>query len=194
MDTDHQADKAWLLDIQRRLYTWSRTHPDDGWREMWNWVTHPDNLRQAWRRVESNRGARSAGVDRFLADLRSKLRLGSYRPSPVRRVLIPKRGKPGQFRPLGVPTVEDRVVQAALLHLLEPIFEAGFQTVSYGFRPRRSCRDALEHIRVAVACRLDRPRHPDRPISGSSKGTSRGASTTSTTTASWSACDGASTM
>ena len=164
MDTDHQADKAWLLDIQRRLYTWSRTHPDEGWRDMWNWVTHPRNLRQAWRRVESNRGARSAGVDkvtvrsvkqhlgvdRFLTDLRSKLRQGSYRPSPVRRVLIPKRGKPGQFRPLGVPTVEDRVVQAALLHLLEPIFEAGFQTVSYGFRPRRSCRDALEHIRVAI--------------------------------------------
>lgn len=164
MDTDYQADKAWLLDIQRKLYTWSRVHPDGGWREMWNWMTDPRNLRLAWRRVAANRGARSAGVDRvtvrhvertvgvvrFLAGLRSRLRNGSYRPSPVRRVLIPKRGKPGQFRPLGVPTVEDRVVQAALLHLLEPIFEAGFLSVSYGFRPRRSCRDALEHIRVAI--------------------------------------------
>lgn len=164
MDTDEQADRAWLLDIQRKLYTWSRAHPDDAWREMWNWLTDPRNLRLAWRRVASNRGARSAGVDkltvrgieqrlgveRFLTGLRERLRNGSYRPSPVRRVMIPKRGKPGSFRPLGVPTVEDRVVQAAVLHLLEPIFEAEFYSVSYGFRPKRACRDALEHIRIAI--------------------------------------------
>jgi RNA-directed DNA polymerase len=65
-------------------------------------------------------------------------------------VMIPKRGKPGQFRPLGVPTVEDRVVQAAVLQLLEPIFEAEFYTVSYGFRPKRSVRDAVEHLRLAI--------------------------------------------
>jgi group II intron reverse transcriptase/maturase len=64
--------------------------------------------------------------------------------------MIPKRGKQGHYRPLGVPTVSDRVVQSAVLHLLEPIFEATFYPVSYGFRPKRACRDALEHIRNAI--------------------------------------------
>jgi group II intron reverse transcriptase/maturase len=131
---------------------------------MWSWITDPRNLRLAWRRVKSNRGARTAGVDkvtvrrvetrigveRLLTDIRRQLRNGSYAPSPVRRVMIPKRGKRGQYRPLGVPTVVDRVVQAAVLHLLEPIFEAMFYPVSYGFRPKRACRDALEHIRNAI--------------------------------------------
>ncbi len=164
VDIDYQADEAWLLDIQRKLYVWSRSHPEQAWRDMWNWLTDPRNLRLAWRRVASNRAARSAGVDgltvkriqqrmgadRFLNELRENLRSGEYSPLPVRRVLIPKRGKPGQFRPLGVPTVADRVVQAAILHLLEPIFEAEFYPVSYGFRPKRSCRDAVEHIRNAI--------------------------------------------
>ena len=164
MDTDYQAEQAWLLDIQSKLYAWSRNHPGECWRDMWSWLTDPRNLRLAWRRVAGNRGARTAevdkvtvkqieqriGVERFLRELRQRLRDGSYHPSPVRRVMIPKRGKPGKFRPLGVPTVEDRVVQAAVLHLLEPIFEADFYPVSYGFRPKRSCRDALEHIRLAI--------------------------------------------
>jgi len=64
VDTDYQADKAWLLNIQRKLYMWSRNHPDAAWRDMWNWVTDPRNLRLAWLRIASNRGARSAGVDR----------------------------------------------------------------------------------------------------------------------------------
>ncbi|MCB1376979.1 MAG: group II intron reverse transcriptase/maturase [Alphaproteobacteria bacterium] len=165
MDTVYHADKAWLLDIQHRLYKWSRAEPDEAFRDLWNWVTDLRNLRLAWGRVARNRGARSAGADRvtvrhisqrkngperFLDETRNLLRLGTYRPSPVRRVMIPKRGKPGQFRPLGVPTVRDRVVQAAVLQLLEPIFEAGFLPVSYGFRPRKACRDALEHIRNAI--------------------------------------------
>jgi len=171
VDTDYQSDRLWLLDIQRKLYTWSRNHPDEAWREMWNWLTDPHSLRFAWHRVSRNRGARSAGVDgvtvrqiiehigidEFLADLRDRLRRGRYRPSPVRRVLIPKRGTPRRFRPLGVPTVEDRVVQAALLHLLEPIFGATFYPQSYGFRPARSCRDALEPLRCAI-----RPRRASR--------------------------------
>src|SRR5258705_10640224 len=106
VDTDHQANQAWLLDIQRKLYKWSRSHPDEAWRDMWNWVIHPRNLQLAWRRVASNRGARTSGVDkvtvwrvqhrigvdRFLAGLMEQLRDGSYCPSPVRRVMIPKRG------------------------------------------------------------------------------------------------------
>lgn len=164
VDSVHQADQAWLLNIQCKLYTWSRNHPAEAWRDMWNWVTDPRSLRLAWKRVASNLGARTAGVDkvtvrtierrvgvdRFLSDLHGRLRAGTYCPSPVRRVMIPKRGQTGQRRPLGVPTVEDRVVQAAILHLLEPIFEAGFYPVSYGFRPKRACRDAIEHIRIAI--------------------------------------------
>ena len=190
MDTVYQADEAWLLNIQRKLYKWSRNHPDQAWRDMGNWFTSPRNLRLAWWRVASNRGARSAGVDgrtvkqlqqragvgRFLDELRENLLSGNYSPSPVRRVLIPKRGKPGQFRPLGVPTVADRVAQAAILHLLEPIFEAEFYPVSYGFRPKRACRDAIEHIRNAIRPpkKADQPRRLEPPyqwvIEGDIKG------------------------
>lgn len=164
VDSSYQADKTWLLDIQRKLYTWSRANPDQAYGDMWNWVTDPRNLRLAWRRVAANRGARSSGVDKttvkdvirgpgimsFLTRIRRELRTGAYQPQPVRRIMIPKPGKPGKFRPLGIPTVKDRVVQAAILQLLEPVFEAGFRPVSYGFRPKKACRDALEHIRNAI--------------------------------------------
>ena len=164
MDTDRQADEAWILDVQRKLYQWSKAHPDDAWRDLWGWLTDSRTLRCAWRRVASNRGARSAGIDgmtvgrirakvgeqRFLDGLQAELRSGAYRPSPSRRKLIPKAGKPGQFRPLGIPTVKDRVVQGAIKLLLEPIFEAQFWPVSYGFRPGRSPHGALEHIRMAI--------------------------------------------
>jgi RNA-directed DNA polymerase len=164
VDSSSQADKAWLLDIQRKLYTWSRANPDDAYRDLWNWVTDPRNLRLAWQRVSGNRGARSSGADNvtvqdiirgpgvmsFVTKVRRELRSGGYRPRPVRRLMIPKPGKPGKFRPLGIPTVKDRVVQAAILQVLEPVFEAQFLGVSYGFRPKKACRDALEHIRNAI--------------------------------------------
>lgn len=164
MDTDHQADEAWILSVQRKLYQWSLANPDDAWRDMWGWLTDPCMLRCAWRRVASNKGARSAGIDgvtadsirkkggerRLLAGIEADLRSGAFRPSPSRRKLIPKAGKPGEFRPLGIPTVKDRIVQAAVKFLLEPIFEAQFWHVSYGFRPGRSTHAALEYIRRAT--------------------------------------------
>lgn len=164
VDTDHQADRVWLLSVQERLYQWSRKHPDEPYWELWGWVTDLRTLRCAWRRIAANRGRRSAGIDgrtvgsirrtegevAFVAGLREELRNGSYRPSPSRRKLIPKRGKPGEFRPLGIPTVKDRVVQAAVKQVLEPIFEAQFWHVSYGFRPGRGCHGALEHIRMTM--------------------------------------------
>jgi group II intron reverse transcriptase/maturase len=164
VDSGDQADEAWLLGIQRKLYQWSRTHPDESYADMWNWVTDPRNLRIAWRRIARNKGSRTAGVDgmtvagirsttgaeAFLECLRSDLRTGAYRPSPSRRKLIPKPGQPGKFRPLGIPTVRDRVVQGAVKNVVEPIFEATFWHVSYGFRPGRGCHGALEHIRMTM--------------------------------------------
>ncbi len=165
MDSNQQSDKDWLLSVQRKLYRWSKGNPADRYRDMWNWITDPRNLRCAWQTVATNKGRRSAGIDgvtvrsiqkgkggapAFLITLRQELRGGTYKPVPVRRKLIPKPGKPGKFRPLGIPTVKDRVAQAALKQLLEPVFEAHFWAVSYGFRPKRSCRDAIEHIRTTI--------------------------------------------
>ncbi len=157
-----RPDWDWLRIEQRKLYTQSEEQIDYVFRKLWGSVTDARNLRMALARVAGNRGRRTAGVDgitvghvskraeAFIAELRAELRSGAYRPSPVRRVLIPKIGAPGKFRPLGIPTVKDRVVQAALKSILEPIFEADFFPVSYGFRPGKSVHGALEHLRVLL--------------------------------------------
>ena len=171
VDSDNQADRAWLLGVQRKLYRWSKETPESAYGDVWNWVTDPRNLRCAWQTIAQNKGKRTPGVDGstvasiadgdggvplFLDELREALRNGSYRPSPARRKWIPKPGKPGKFRPLGIPTVADRVVQCAVKNILEPIFEARFWQVSYGFRPGRGCHGALEHIRLAIRPRRSR--------------------------------------
>jgi len=125
------------------------------WFSLLDKVYAPANLAAAWKRVRSNRGA--AGVDNqsverfelhateYLEELHRELREGSYRPSAVRRQWIPKPGTK-QKRPLGIPTVRDRIVQSALRNVLEPIWEAKFAGQSYGFRPGRSCKDALRRV------------------------------------------------
>ncbi len=162
-----RPDWDWLRIEQRKLYARSEKQVDYVFRKLWGLVTDPRNLRMALARVAGNRGRRTAGVDGitvgkvamraevFIAELRFELRSGAYRPRPVRRVLIPKIGAPGKFRPLGIPTVKDRVVQAALKNILEPIFEADFFPVSYGFRPGKSVHGALEHLRLLL-----RPKAP----------------------------------
>jgi RNA-directed DNA polymerase len=159
-------DREWLQNRQRELYTRSWNEPDYVFCKLWGLVTDLRNLRTALARVARNRGRRTAGVDGitvaqlmgkgadvFVEELRAEMRAGAYRPSPVRRVLIPKPGQPGKHRPLGIPTVKDRVVQASLKNILEPIFEADFFPTSHGFRQGKSAHGALEHLR-----RLLRPK------------------------------------
>jgi RNA-directed DNA polymerase len=124
------------------------------WHSLIDKVYAPQTLWAAWKRVAANHGA--AGIDRmsveffeanaeyYLKGLGQELRNGSYKPSPIRRVHIPK-GK-GKTRPLGIATVKDRVVQGALKLVMEPIFEKEFLPVSFGFRPERSCKDALRIV------------------------------------------------
>jgi RNA-directed DNA polymerase len=168
-----QLCSSWLRTVQRKLHARSVEQPGYVWRKLWGLVTDHRNLRVALARVARNMGARTAGVDgltvrrvlqagaeQFLGSLRAELRTGAYRPSPVRRVLIPKAGQLGKYRALGIPTVKDRVVQAAVKNILEPVFEADFYPVSYGFRPGRSVHGALEHLRILL--RPSKPRKEEQ--------------------------------
>jgi RNA-directed DNA polymerase len=169
-------DRLWLLIVQRKLHARSRDHLDYTFEKLWGLVTDPRNLRISLDRVRRNRGARTPGVDRitvrqildkgtepFLAEIRQDLRAGTFRPLPVRRVLIPKAGKPGARRPLGIPTVKDRVIQAAMKNILEPIFEADFYPVSHGFRPGKCVHGAIAHLKVLMKPRgMKRWAKPER--------------------------------
>src|SRR6266851_7842908 len=143
--------------LQRTLYRVAKQQPERRFTLLYDKVCRQDILQEAWRRVKSNKGA--AGVDdvdigeireygeaRFLGDIEQELRGGSYRVSLVRRVHIDKPGQPGKTRPLGIPTVKDRVVQMAVKLVIEPLFEADFVPCSFGFRPEKTPRMALSVI------------------------------------------------
>jgi group II intron reverse transcriptase/maturase len=147
--------------LQRVLYRCAKQDKDRRFHALYDKVARSDVLWRAWGEVRANRGAPGVdgviiddvvarGVGDFLDELAVKLRAGMYRPRPLRRVHIPKPGRPGQLRPLGIPCVADRVVMAAAKIVLEPIFEADFLPSSYGFRPGLSAHRALETVRTTV--------------------------------------------
>lgn len=150
--------QAGVRRIQGKLHCWAGADGARRFDDLYNLVCDPGVLTVAWQRVAGNTGARTAGVDRatvawiesrygvqaFLHGVRGQLRSRTFAPAPVRQVMIPKAS--GKLRALGIPTVADRVVQAALKLVLEPIFEADFQPVSYGFRPNRRAQDAIAEI------------------------------------------------
>lgn len=143
--------------LQRTLYRAAKCEPQRRFTLLYDKVCQAEILREAWRRVKRNGGAagvdrvtveaiEKGGAERFLTELREDLLAERYRVKAVRRVYIPKAGQPGRTRPLGIPTVRDRVVQMAVKLVIEPLFEAGFLSCSYGFRPKRTPRMALNAI------------------------------------------------
>jgi group II intron reverse transcriptase/maturase len=143
-----------VRELQRALYRAAKADPRRRFHALWDKVSRRDVLARAWDEVRKNRGAAGVdgitlaaveqyGVDRLLDELATELRGGMYRPQPGRRVWIPKPGTT-ESRPLAIPVVRDRVVQAALRIVIEPIFEADFLPCSFGFRPQRSAHDALQ--------------------------------------------------
>ena len=154
-----RLDKARKL--QRTLYRVAKQQPERRFTLLYDKVCRQDILQEAWKRVKSRKGA--AGVDqvdieavcaygeeRFLNELEQELRRRQYRAALVRRVHIPKPGQPGKTRPLGIPTVKDRVVQMAVKLVIEPLFEADFMPCSFGFRPKKTPRMALSAIVQSV--------------------------------------------
>jgi RNA-directed DNA polymerase len=149
-----------VLEMQTKLHRWAVADPGRRFDDLFNFVHDPATLMVAFDRVAGNQGSRTAGVDGltvadvesvpgvpgFLDALRADLKSGSFRPLPVRERKIPKPGGAGKVRSLGIPSVADRTVQAALKLVLEPIFEAVFLPVSYGFRPKRRAQDAIAEI------------------------------------------------
>ena len=159
-----RANPVKVRQLQRKLWAAAKQSPERRFHALYDRIHRDDVLWEAWCRVRKNRGAAGVdrvtlayvqdvyGVQRLLGELQRDLREGTYRPAPARRVDIPK--PDGGKRPLGIPSVRDRVAQQAAKIVLEPVFEADFLPCSYGFRPRRSATQAMERLRAGfiVGC------------------------------------------
>lgn len=150
--------KGKVRQLQRKLYQSAKGNGKRKFHALYDKVYRIDILKESWKKVKSNKGSagidrqtvkdiEAIGVDKILEELQIKLMEGTYNPPPVRHVEIPK-GKDAT-RPLGIPTVKDRIVQTAMKIVIEPIFDADFLDCSYGFRPKRNQHQALEVIRKA---------------------------------------------
>jgi len=137
----------------KHLHKLAKRDPSKCFDHLWELVTDPAWLMQAWEEIRSTKGSMTAGIDSTIAtdidperiqQLSKRLKTGQYRPRPVRRVYIPKAN--GKTRPLGIPTLADRIVQQALRMLMEPIFEADFYDCAHGFRRNRSTHTALRDV------------------------------------------------
>ncbi len=149
------ATPANIRMLQRKLYLKAKAEPDFRFYLLYDKIRRADILRHAFDLVRVNKGApgvdgvtcatiEAAGLENWLTGIETELRTRTYQPQPVRRVKIPKPG--GGERPLGIPTIRDRVVQTAAKLVLEPIFEADFEPNAYGYRPGRSAIDAVEAV------------------------------------------------
>lgn len=146
-------------ELQRKLYRAAKRQRNRRFHALYDRIFRSDILRQAWEEVRRNGGSAGQdgvsiedvereGVEQFLREIEQDLKAGTYRPKPVLRVYIPKAD--GRQRPLGIPTVRDRVVQQACKMVIEPIFEANFQDNSYGFRPKRSAQQAVTVVKKSL--------------------------------------------
>ncbi len=155
-----------VSELQRRLAQKATDEPEHRFTHLYDLLTWPYLLDWAFDRLMSNRGTRTAGIDgmgkkaaldnreRILRELRAALKDGTYRPQPVRRVYIPKNSDPNKLRPLGIPTITDRLVQMMVKAILEPVFESDFLPQSHGFRPGLSCHTAMAHLHLATSPRV----------------------------------------
>jgi RNA-directed DNA polymerase len=156
MKTNNSKEK--VLQLQNKLYLAAKKCSTRRFHALYDKVYRKDVLLEAWKRVKANQGSSGIdgisiediefyGIENYLAEIQKELMLGNYSPKPVKRVMIPK--PDGSKRPLGIPTVKDRIVQMATKIAIEPVFEADFKDCSYGFRPKRSAKQALEVARKA---------------------------------------------
>src|SRR6476646_8003120 len=153
-----------IRSLQRKLYCKAKAEPAFRFYVLYDKICREDILLHAYALARANAGAPgvdgitfeqidASGLEAWLAGLRDEIVTKTYRPDPVRRVMVPKPG--GGARPLGIPTIRDRVVQAAAKIVLEPIFEADFEDGAYGYRPRRNAVDAVKEVH-RLMCRAIR--------------------------------------
>src|SRR6201993_394913 len=149
------ATPSKIRELQIKLYRKAKNEPEYRFYMLYDKIYREDILAHAYARARANKGApgvdgqtferiESAGREEWLTGIRQELRNKTYQPQPVRRVMIPKPG--GGERPLGIPSIKDRVVQTAAKIVLEPIFEADMEPSAYGYRPKRSAQDAIQKV------------------------------------------------